>query len=347
MCRCGFAIRSRIHHALATVTRSANAGTESDTRLCRSPAMAVGNVNQHRKQREWSLTPTSSPWCSSRARTDSSVERSGTTSADGGMRSAVSTARRTPHATSPPVTPASRAVGQRTSTVAVSYCRVVHLSSIRAYGDLGYPDDVDESWPLRPDGSAYVDTKVASEAAAFAAHAGGEVPVTVVRPGDVYGPGSRPWTLIPLEEARRGRLILPARGKGIFSPIYVDDLMAGIFSAATHPDAAGHVFNLTGPVPVTCAEFFGHFTRMLRLAPPRAVPTSVALVLAQAVHTVERLGGRSSELNAETVRYLTRTGGYSRRKAERFLGWVPKVSLDDGMAMTEQWLRAEGLLGSV
>ncbi len=225
--------------------------------------------------------------------------------------------------------------------------RVVHLSSIRAYGDLGYPDDVDESWPLRPDGSAYVDTKVASEAAAFAAHAGGEVPVTVVRPGDVYGPGSRPWTLIPLEEARRGRLILPARGKGIFSPIYVDDLMAGIFSAATHPDAAGHAFNLTGPVPVTCAEFFGHFTRMLRLAPPRAVPTSVALVLAQAVHTVERLGGRSSELNAETVRYLTRTGGYLRRKAERFLGWVPKVSLDDGMAMTEQWLRAEGLLGSV
>ena len=67
--------------------------------------------------------------------------------------------------------------------------RVVHLSSVRAYGDLGFPDTVEESWPLRPDGHAYVDTKVASEAVAFQAHAAGEVAVTIVRPGDVYWSG--------------------------------------------------------------------------------------------------------------------------------------------------------------
>ncbi len=40
----------------------------------------------------------------------------------------------------------------------------------------------------------------------------------------------------------------------------------------------------------------------------------------------------------------TRAGGYSRAKAERVLGWVPQVSLDEGMARTEAWLRTEGYL---
>ena len=222
--------------------------------------------------------------------------------------------------------------------------RVVHLSSVRAYGDLGFPDGVEESWPLRPDGHAYVDTKVAAEAVAFQADAGGEVEVTVIRPGDVYGPGSRPWTIIPVEETKKGRLILPAGGRGVFSPIYVDDLVRGIFLAATTSDGAGHAFNMTGPQPVSCAEFFGHYARMLQMAPQRTVPTPIAVALATAVGAAERLRGRPSELNAETVGYLTRTGGYSRAKAERLLGWVPQISLSDGMARTEEWLRAEGYL---
>ena len=222
--------------------------------------------------------------------------------------------------------------------------RVVHLSSVRAYGDRGFPDNVEESWPLRPDGHAYVDTKVAAEAVAFQAHAAGEVPVTVIRPGDVYGPGSRPWTIIPVDETKKGRLILPAGGRGIFSPIYIDDLVAGIFLAATHPGSPGQAFNLTGPEPVTCAEFFGHYARMLHMAPQRTVPTAIAVALATAAGTAERLRGRQSELNAETVGYLTRAGGYSRAKAERILGWTPRVSLAEGMERTEAWLRAEGLL---
>ena len=31
----------------------------------------------------------------------------------------------------------------------------------------------------------------------------GELACTVVRPGDVYGPGSRPWVLIPLEMMKK------------------------------------------------------------------------------------------------------------------------------------------------
>ncbi len=41
--------------------------------------------------------------------------------------------------------------------------RVVHLSSVTVFG-FAFPDGVDESYPTRPNGVAYVDTKVAAEA---------------------------------------------------------------------------------------------------------------------------------------------------------------------------------------
>ena len=48
-------------------------------------------------------------------------------------------------------------------------------------------------------GRNYDDAKGGSEHPALAAHASGEIACTIIRPGDVYGPGSRPWVLIPLE----------------------------------------------------------------------------------------------------------------------------------------------------
>lgn len=73
----------------------------------------------------------------------------------------------------------------------------VHLPPVRAFSDVDFPDGVDESWPVRPDGHRYVDTKIASEQVVLQAHAAGEIAATVVRPADVYGPGSIPWTIWP------------------------------------------------------------------------------------------------------------------------------------------------------
>lgn len=222
--------------------------------------------------------------------------------------------------------------------------RFVHLSSIRAFSDLGFPDGVDERWPVRPDGNAYVDTKIASEQVALQAHAAGEVEVVIVRPGDVYGPGSRPWTLLPLEAIRTGRFALPAGGRGVFSPVYVDDLVDGVLRAARHPGAAGQVFTLAGPEAMPTAEFFGHYARMLGVPEPRTLPTPVLAAVATVVGAIERSRGADSETTASAARYLARTGTYSIEKARGVLGYAPAVDLEEGMRRTEAWLRAEGLL---
>ena len=223
--------------------------------------------------------------------------------------------------------------------------RFVHFSSVRAFSDAGFPDGVTEAWPVRPDGNAYVDTKVAAEQVVLQAHAAGEVPCTVIRPGDVYGPGSRPWTVLPVEMIKAGTFGLPARGRGLMSPVYVDNLLDGVVLAAASEAGAGQVFTIADGITVPAKEFFGHYTRALGKGEPRTAPTSVSLVLAAVFSAIERARGRTTEANPESVRYLARTGGYSIEKARRVLGYEPAVDLEEGMRRTLDWLRATGRAG--
>jgi nucleoside-diphosphate-sugar epimerase len=215
--------------------------------------------------------------------------------------------------------------------------RFVHFSSIVTFG-LDYPDGADERYPLRTTGVPYVDTKVTAEQAVLAAHATGEVPCTIIRPGDVYGPGSRFWTVLPVREIKRRRLVLPARGKGHLSPVYVDDLVEGVMRAAAAPDAAGHAFTLTGGVGVETRDYFGRYAQMAGRRGVPVAPTPVVLALAATV------GRTNNEVTPDGVRYLARKGTYSIEKARSMLGYEPAVSLDEGMRRSEEWLRSTGVV---
>lgn len=224
--------------------------------------------------------------------------------------------------------------------------RFVHLSSVAAYG-FDFPDGVDESYPLVTNGNSYTDTKITGEHAVLAAHASGELDCTIVRPGDVYGPGARAWVVVPLAMMKSRRFMLPDRGRGIFSPIYIDDLVDGIVLAAGLEQGAGQVFNLTSGRGVTCAEFFGYHWRWLgqRGAIP-SLPKNLAIVLAEAGAGLARLTGRSTELGRGSVGLLSRPGTYSIEKARRVLGFGPRVELAEGMRRTESWARESGLVGA-
>ncbi|MFZ1491004.1 MAG: NAD-dependent epimerase/dehydratase family protein [Ilumatobacteraceae bacterium] len=221
--------------------------------------------------------------------------------------------------------------------------RMVQFSSLAVYSH--HRDGVlDEHHPVRPSGDVYGDTKIAGEQVVLQAHAAGEVQATIVRPGDIYGPGSRPWTILPVQSLKSHQVVLPAMGKGVFSPIYVDDVVEFVRTAAQHPAAIGEVFNLTGGVAVSTREFISYYSRMLGMRPPPVAPTPVAVGVAAALGATLRRLGRPSEVNAATMRMLAATGTVSIDKARRLLGWEPRVPLAAGMARTEAWLRREGFL---
>jgi nucleoside-diphosphate-sugar epimerase len=229
------------------------------------------------------------------------------------------------------------------AAVAADVGRVVHLSSVTVFG-FAFPDRVDETYPVHPTGVPYVDTKIASEQVVLQAHAAGEIVCTVIRPGDVYGPGSRPWTIIPVNQLRAARAVLPAGGRGVFSPVYAENLVDGIVLAAAGGQTEGEVLTITDGVGVETREFFGRYARMLGKKGVPAAPTPLVAVAADAIDLAARLRRRESEINRDAVRYLSRTGTYSIEKARRLIGYEPRIDLDEGMRRTEAWLQDQRLV---
>lgn len=220
--------------------------------------------------------------------------------------------------------------------------RVLHLSSTVVHGR-NFPDGVDETGPVRMTGNPYTDTTVAAEHQALLAAAAGRIPVTIVRLGEVYGPHGQAWTIRPVELMRRGLFVLLDGGGGILSPTYIDDAVEGGLAAALSDAAVGEVLHITGGQRVTVADYFGRYAAMLDVR-LRSLPAVAATALSAPLGLVSRAVGWHPPLPARSIEYVTHPGGYSISKAEKMLGWSPGVSLDDGMARTEQWLSEIGLL---
>ena len=221
--------------------------------------------------------------------------------------------------------------------------RFVHYSSIAAMG-WDYKPGADETAPVAiGEDYRYGVAKGASEHTVLAAHAAGEIDCTIIRPGDVYGPGSRPWLLEPLKLARNGKLILPNQGKGIFTPVYIDDLVNGTVLAAGLESGSGRIFILWGNEEITCREFFSNHWRWAgNKGRPPSLPLAAALKLTRGIWWLNRKLKRHDETTPDIMLMFARRGGYSIENATKHLGWEPQVKLDEGLKRSEAWLKDIG-----
>ena len=215
--------------------------------------------------------------------------------------------------------------------------RVVHLSSVVVYG-YDSPHEQDESAFRRIHGNPYIDTKSASDRLACRRGA------VVIRPGDVYGPGSVPWTLRPLEMARAGQLAVPDRGDGLMLPLYIDDLADAVVLALAggEPGQAYAVWD--DRARVTFEEHFNRLARFVGGREARRLPRPVLELAGMAAERWAKLRGKPPSLTAHAMTFIDRRGTVSAAKARDELGWEPRVSYDEGMRRTQEWLHAEGLI---
>lgn len=229
------------------------------------------------------------------------------------------------------------------AAVNVGVKRFVHISSLAAMRFI-LADQADETAAVMPTGNPYVDTKIASEHAVLVAHAAGELDCTIIRPADIYGPGSRPWTMIPLQMIKKGLFLLPAHGKGVFRAIYIDDLVNGVMLAAEKEEGRGQIFILGGEQATTCEKFFGYYYHMLGKGEPRMLSTSTAIAIAEVGRVLFTLLGRQTELGRGAMEMLSKKNTVSNARAHRLLGWEQEIDLEEGMRRTESWLRKQKLL---
>jgi nucleoside-diphosphate-sugar epimerase len=216
--------------------------------------------------------------------------------------------------------------------------RFVSVSSITVYGLHG-DADVDESAALMPYGDPYGDSKIWGEAAVKEVGTRTGLDFAIVRPGMVYGPGSRGWTKRMAIWAKSGWMPLVDGGSGTAYPIFIDNLVDLLMLCATHPDAKGLIFNAVDDGPVTLAQYLGAYMAMIPTKRALYLPGWVVSAAAAIVHPFLR------DLNYHYVANQMRgRGQVLNAQAKEVLGWEPRVSLEEGMRRSEVWLRAEGIL---
>jgi nucleoside-diphosphate-sugar epimerase len=211
--------------------------------------------------------------------------------------------------------------------------RVLHVSSVVVYG-YHHAGEQDEDVFHRTYGIPYLDTKSASDALALRRGA------VVMRPGDVYGPGSVPWTLRPLELAKSGQLAVPRRGDGVMLPVYIDDLVEAIALGLLKGNP-GRAYTAWDGDPVTFEDYFNRFAAMVGGRRARRLPRSLLRAMGAAMEAVARFRGGPPPFTAAAVTFVDRRGTAPTRRIREELGWEPRVKLDEGLRLTEEWLQAE------
>jgi len=214
--------------------------------------------------------------------------------------------------------------------------RIVHISSVVVYG-YHHAGELDEDAFHRTYGIPYIDTKSASDAVALRRGA------VVIRPGDVYGPGSVPWTLRPLELAKSGQIAVPGKGDGIMLPVYIDDLVESVLLGLLEGEP-GEAYTAWDGEPISFGHYFDRIAAIAGASPARRMPRPLMLALAKGMEAVAAVRRQPPQFSSRAMTFVDRRGTASNRRAREELGWEPRVGLDDGMRRTEAWLRTEGLL---
>jgi nucleoside-diphosphate-sugar epimerase len=134
--------------------------------------------------------------------------------------------------------------------------RFVMVSSTSVYGRNIH--DVDEDAPKNPSHD-YDRSKCAGEEAAILACANHGLPITVIRPTLIYGPGGRygianALALMALR-SQHGLSRLPiARGGPCGHHVHVEDVARAVVSLATDERAKGGIYNLADDAPLPAGE---------------------------------------------------------------------------------------------
>jgi dihydroflavonol-4-reductase len=211
--------------------------------------------------------------------------------------------------------------------------RFIHCSTVGVHGDVGLDTPANEDAPLHP-GDIYQATKLEGEQIARDTAQRTGVPLTVVRPGPIYGPGDRRLLKLFGAIARR-RFLLLGNGSPHFQMVYIDDLVQGFRLAAETPDAVGRTYIITGGQAPTLNELVNEIAEVAHVPPPRfrlpVWPFEVAGAICEAVCVPL---GIEPPIFRRRVSFFTNNRWFDTSRARKELGFVPRIRLREGIQRT-------------
>jgi nucleoside-diphosphate-sugar epimerase len=227
------------------------------------------------------------------------------------------------------------------TALATGVRRFVHVSSITVHGN-DVRGEADESAPLRAEPNPYSRSKVAGERLLERMIRDEGAPVTIVRPGWIYGPRDTASFARVAGMIEKGRMIMLGSGRNHLPLIYARDAAQGILLASEAGQAVGRSYLLVNDEAVTQRDFVGAIAAELDVPTPvRRIPYQVGVMLGTVGETVGRLTRRRQP--PPVMRYgIQLLGGENRfniSRARRELGFSPTVGLAEGVSRSVEWYR--------
>ncbi|MHB8596609.1 MAG: NAD-dependent epimerase/dehydratase family protein [Ktedonobacteraceae bacterium] len=220
--------------------------------------------------------------------------------------------------------------------------RIVHCSTTGVLGVTGQTAAAEDA-PFAPT-NPYEATKLESELLALAAYKEQGLPISVVRPGLVYGPGDL-HLLGFFASIKKGLFRVIDNGRASLHPIYIDDMTAAFLLCAEKTQAIGNSYNIADSHPVTMRQLSTAIAHALDKELPRgSIPLWLANLASDIFSITPGLKGEQAPLTRSRVQFLTNSRVYSTTKATTELGFIPRVNLDEGMRRTAKWYYAHQYL---
>jgi len=209
----------------------------------------------------------------------------------------------------------------------------VLVSSIVVYGDALGREECPEEHPHGPPLSIYGRSKQAQERLAWELEAARGLRLTIVRPGNIFGPDSPHFVHGVLRQMRFRFPCMASGGEQDAGLCYVDNLCDLLARTLSTPAAEGRTYNANDGSGITWRRYFEDLARIAGGPAPRSLPLALyrpATRLAEAAYA--RFLRRRPPMTSEALNLIGADHRVPIERARRELGYDPPHRYDDALA---------------
>lgn len=198
--------------------------------------------------------------------------------------------------------------------------RFVFISSVKVHGEYTLPGQAFTEADAPNPQDAYGISKHEAEQGLRQLAANSGMEVVIIRPPLVYGPGVKANFASLMRAAQRGWPLPLGAVDNRRSLVALDNLVDFIVTCVNHPQAANQTFLVSDGHDLSTAELVRGMARAAGVS-ARLVPVPVWALQAAAVLVNKR----------ESVQRLCSSLQVDISKARTLLGWMPPISVDEGL----------------
>ncbi|MGB0911013.1 MAG: NAD-dependent epimerase/dehydratase family protein [Nitrospirales bacterium] len=216
--------------------------------------------------------------------------------------------------------------------------RFIHCSTIGVHGDV-QEIPANEQTPFNPT-DLYQETKLIAEQAVWKFYEETNLPITVIRPISLFGPGDLRMLKL-FRMIKKGQFIMVGKGEALFQPAFIDDVVDGFLLCLEKKQAVGQAFIIGGEQYVPLKELVSLIAHELDVnVPHRHIPLKPALWAASLCEKICVPFGIEPPLHRRRMSFFQNNRAFSVEKAKTILGYKPKTSLRKAIRQTIDWYEA-------